>query len=141
MALTRVLATVAALTGTAVAAANPAWADDRLDGDFAFTNGPVTNTWSITTQCNAEVTCAGTVSGSTGLLVQIRRVAGGPWTIERHDVPNGIVCPDGSDGTADVVYTFDPVTLAGTLATTSKPGACNDPNPIQHQQPVSLHPL
>jgi hypothetical protein len=72
------------------------------------------------------------------MLVAIRRLAGGPWTIERHDVFNGFICADGSTGPADLLYSFDPVSLAGTISYTSKPGACNDPNAIQSQQPVSL---
>jgi hypothetical protein len=140
MAIIRAVAAAVAVTGVAIGLASPAWADDRLDGDFTFTNGATTNTWTITTQCNPEVTCAGTVSSSTGMLVQIRRLAGGPWTVERHDVPNGWTCADGSTGAADLVYSFDPATLAGTLSSTSKPGVCNDPDSARHQQPISLRP-
>ena len=103
----------AALAAAAVGLASPASADDRLDGDYTFINGPVSNTWNITTQCNAEVTCGGTISSSTGLVEQILRVAGGPWTIERTDVPNGRICPNGSTGPADLMYSFDPATLVG----------------------------
>ena len=136
--LFRAMAVAVAVTGAAVGSASPAWADDRLDGDFTFVNGPISNTWSITTQCNPDVTCGGTVSSSTGMLVAIRRVAGGPWTIEQRDVSNGWTCPDGSTGAADVTYSFDPATLAGTVSYATKPGACNDPNVLQNQQPVSL---
>src|SRR5689334_6383729 len=76
----RAIAVSGALAAVAVGLASPASADDRLDGDYTFINGPVTNTWNITTQCNAEVTCGGTISSSTGLVEQILRVAGGPWT-------------------------------------------------------------
>jgi hypothetical protein len=138
MTILRAMAATVALTGTAVGMAGPAWADEQLNGDYAFTNGPVTNTWSITTQCNQEGTCGGTISTSTGLLEQISRLAGGPWTIERTDVPNGWTCPDGSIGPADLVYSFDPVTLVGTLRSASKPGVCNDPNSIQNELPISL---
>jgi hypothetical protein len=141
MLVMRTLAIGVALAGFAAAAAGSASADDRLSGDYAFTDGPTTNTWSITTQCSPEGLCAGTVSGSTGLLVQIRKAVGGPWTVERHDVPNGWTCADGSTGAADVVYTFDPVTLAGTLSRTSIPGVCGDPNPLHAENPVVLTPL
>jgi hypothetical protein len=134
----RAVAACLALAGAAAGLASPAWADDRLDGDFTFVNGPTSNRWSITTQCNAEVTCGGTVSSSTGMVAQISRVAGGPWTIERHDVFNGWRCADGSTGAADVTYSFDPATLAGTISYATKPGACNDPNVLQNQQPISL---
>jgi hypothetical protein len=141
MAITRATAVIIALTSTAVGMASPAWADDRLDGDFTLvTDGPPT-TWSITTQCNAEHTCGGMVSTSRGWVGAISRVAGGPWTAERHDVSTGFTCPDGSTGPADLSYSFDPVSLAGTVTSTSKPGACNDPNPQQGQQPISLQPL
>ena len=138
MAIIRVTAAAVVLAGTAVATASPASADERLSGDYTFINGPVSNTWSIETQCNAEGTCGGTISSSTGLLEQIKRLAGGPWTVERQDVPNGWTCPDGSIGAADLMYSFDPATLAGTLSSTSKPGVCNDPNAIHIQQPISL---
>lgn len=141
MLIMRASAAGIALAGLAVAVAGLASADGRLNGDYAFTDGPTTNTWSITTQCSPEGLCAGTVSGSTGLLVQIRKAIGGPWTVERHDVSNGWTCPDGSTGAADVVYTFDPVTLAGTLSRTSLPGACGDPNPLHSENPVTLTPL
>jgi hypothetical protein len=138
MMIVRATAISVALTGIAIGSASPAWADERLDGEYTFINGPTSNTWSITTQCNPEATCGGSVSSSSGMLVAIRRLAGGPWTIERHDVFNGMVCADGSTGPADLLYSFDPVSLAGTISYTSKPGACNDPNSIQTQQPVSL---
>jgi hypothetical protein len=138
MMIVRKMTITAAVAGIAIGSASPAWADDRLDGEYTFINGPTSNTWSITTQCTPEATCGGTVSSSTGMLAAIRRQAGGPWTIERHDVFNGMTCADGGTGAADLVYSFDPVTLLGTISYTSKPGACNDPSSIQSQQPVSL---
>jgi hypothetical protein len=138
--ITRAAAIAVAVTGVALGVAAPASANDRLDGSFRFVNGATTNTWSITTFCNAEITCGGTVSTSTGLVASIKRVAGGPWTIDRHDVPNGFTCPDGSPAPADVLYSFDPATLVGALSAASKPGACNDPNPLFSTQPISLVP-
>jgi hypothetical protein len=141
MSMTRTMAVAAAVTCAAVGLAGPAWADEQqLDGDYTFVNGETTDTWSITTQCNAERTCGGTVSTSTGWVGAIHRAAGGPWTAERHDVSTGWTCPDGSTGPADLLYSFDPVSLAGTVNLTAKPGACNDPNQGQGQQPVSLQP-
>ena len=138
MATTRAMTVALAVTCTAVALASPARADERLDGDYSFVNGATTNTWTITTQCNAERTCAGMVSTSTGWVGAISRGAGGPWTAERRGMSNGWTCPDGSPGPADLLYSFDPVSLVGTVTSTSKPGACNAPNPQQAQQPVSL---
>jgi hypothetical protein len=141
MAITQAMAIAVAVTCTAVGLAGPAWADEQqLDGDYTFVNGAMTDTWSITTQCNAERTCGGTVSVSTGWVGAIKRVAGGPWTAERRDVSTGWTCPDGSTGPADLLYSFDPASLGGTVTSTSKPGVCNDPNPLQAQQPVSLQP-
>jgi hypothetical protein len=138
MAITRTMALAVVVTCTAVGLASPAWADERLDGDYTFVNGATTNIWNITTQCNGERTCGGTVSTSTGWVGAISRLAGGPWTAERRDVPNGWTCPDGSTGPADLLYSFDPASLVGTVNYTSKPGACNDPNSGQAQQPISL---
>jgi hypothetical protein len=141
MAVTQAMAIAIAVTGATVGLASPAWADEQqLDGNYTFVNGETTNTWSITTQCNAERTCGGTVSTSTGWVGAIKRVAGGPWTAERRDVSTGWTCPDGSTGPADLLYSFDPASLVGIVNSTSKPGACNDPNPLQGQQPVSLLP-
>jgi hypothetical protein len=137
----RVVSAAGLLAAVAVGLAGPASADDRLDGQYTFINGPTTNTWSITTQCNPEITCGGTISTSTGLIEQITRVAGGPWTIERTDVPNGRVCPDGSTGPADLMYSFDPATLVGAASFRSAPGVCGDPDWTQGQNPVSLVPL
>jgi hypothetical protein len=138
MAFTRAVAVAVAFAGTAVVSAGPAWADEQLNGDYTFINGPTMNTWTITTQCNPEGKCAGTLSTSTGLVAAIGKLPGGPWTVDRHDVPNGWRCPDGSTGRGDLSYSFDPASLAGTLSLTSKPGACNDPNVLRGQQPVSL---
>jgi hypothetical protein len=137
----RAVAASCVLAGVAVGLASPAWADDRLDGDFHFINGPTTNTWSITTQCTPEATCAGSISSSTGLLEKITRVAGGPWTIERTDVPNGRICANGSTGPADLMYSFDPATLIGAVSFRSKPGVCGDPDWTSGQNPISLVPL
>lgn len=141
MAITRAMAVAIAVTSTAIGLASPASADDRLDGDFTLVNDGPPTIWSITTQCNAERTCGGMVSTSTGWVGAISRVAGGPWTAERRDVSAGWTCPDGSTGPADLLYSFDPTSLAGTVSLTSKPGVCNDPNPLQGQQPISLQPL
>ena len=140
MAFTHVIAAAVAVTCTAIGLASPAWADAQLDGDYTFVDGPTTMTWSITTRCNAERTCGGTISTSRGWVGAIHRVAGGPWTAERRGVPNGWTCPDGSTGPADLSYAFDPESLAGTVILVSKPGVCNDPNSQQGQQPVSLQP-
>jgi hypothetical protein len=141
MAITRTMAVAVSVTCTAVGLASPAWADQQqLDGDYTFVNGATTNIWSITTQCNAERTCGGTVSTSTGWVGAISRLAGGPWIVERRDASNGWTCADGSTGPADLVYSFDPASLVGTVSYTSKPGVCNEPNPGQAQQPISLQP-
>lgn len=141
MGIVRAAAIAIAITGTGIGSASPAWADERLDGEYTFINGPTSNTWSITTQCNQETTCGGTISTSTGLLEQISRVAGGPWTVERHDVPNGRICADGSTGPADLMYSFDPTTLVGAASFRSKPGVCGDPDWTQGENPISLVPL
>ncbi|AMO59139.1 putative secreted protein [Mycolicibacterium phlei] len=135
-----VCATAVAFTAVAAATAAPATAQGRLDGAFTFVNGPTTNQWYITSQCNPEGVCAGTVTTSTGVIAHIGRTADGPWTVSRHDVPNGWICPDGSTAPGDQTYTFDPVTLAGTLSATSRPGACGNPEPAHMEQPISLHP-
>ncbi len=137
MAITRALGVAVALAGGAIGLASPAWADG-LDGDYTFTNGATTNTWTITTQCNPEGVCAGTVSGSTGLLAQIRKPADGPWTVERHDVPDAWSCLDVGTGPADQLYSFDPATLVGTLTVTPESGVCNEPFPGHAEYPISL---
>jgi hypothetical protein len=141
MVLARATAAAAVITGIAIALASPARADERLDGDYRFVNGATTNTWVITTQCNPEGLCGGTVSSSTGMIAHISKRAGGPWTVERHDVFNGRPCPDGGTGPADLTYSFDPASLVGNLRYTWKAGTCNDPNPGESEQPISLQPV
>lgn len=141
MAITRATAAAVVLAGAAVGVAAPAAAQGRLEGEFRFLNGPTSNTWAITTQCNPEGRCGGTVSSSTGMIAQIGRQADGPWVVERHDVFNGRPCADGTTGPADLTYSFDPATLAGSLRYAWKAGSCNDPNPGESEQPVSLQPL
>jgi hypothetical protein len=80
----------------------------------------------------------GTVSTSTGLIASISRQTGGPWVVSRHDVPNGLPCPDGGSGPADVRYSVDPVTLGGVVSYTSKPGACNNPSSVHVENPIRL---
>ena len=138
MAIVRMFTAAVAVTGIAVGLASPARAEDRLDGSYTFVDGATTNTWSITTFCNPEITCGGSVSSSTGMIANITRVAGGPWTIERHDVPNGRMCADGSTGKADLLYAFDPVSLAGAITTTLQPGVCGIPDGGVEQRPISL---
>lgn len=141
MRTTRVAAVAVAFAGIAVGSAVPAWAEQPLQGEYTFVNGPTVNRWAITTRCNPEGKCGGTLTTSTGLTAAIKKAPGGPWTVDRRDVPNGWICPDGSTGAGDVSYAFDPATLAGTVSLTSKPGACNDPNVLQAQHPVSLQPV
>jgi hypothetical protein len=136
----RIAVVAVAVMAAGLGSAAPAWADGRLDGHFTFINGPTTNTWTITTQCNPEGTCGGTVSSSTGMLAKISRVTNGPWVVERHDVPNGRICADGSTGPADLMYSFDSATLVGALSFSSKPGVCGDPNATYGQNPISLVP-
>lgn len=141
MVITRAMAAAVAITGAAVGLASPAWADGRLEGEYRLINGTTSTTWSITTQCNPEGYCGGTISSSTGMIAQISRQADGPWLVERHDVFNGRPCADGATGPADLTYSFDQATLAGSLRYTWKSGSCNDPNPGQSEQPISLQPL
>ncbi|MDQ2637650.1 MAG: hypothetical protein M3Y83_12310 [Actinomycetota bacterium] len=140
MVIRRATVAAAALTGAAIGLASPAWSDGRLDGEYRFVNGPTTNTWSITSQCNAEDFCGGTVSSSTGMIAQIRRQVDGPWLVERHDVFNGRLCADGSTGPADLTYSFDPVSLAGSLRYAWEAGSCGDPHPGESAEPISLQP-
>lgn len=135
------MAAAVTLIGAAIGLAGPAWADGRLEGQYRLINGATSNTWAITTQCNPEGYCAGTVSSSTGMIAQISKQPDGPWTVERHDVFNGRPCADGSTGPADLTYSFDPASLAGNLRYTWKAGTCNDPAAGQSDQPISLQPL
>ncbi|MGV0794665.1 hypothetical protein [Mycolicibacterium sp. XJ1819] len=139
--LTRAMVVGVAVAGVAIGSAAPAWAVDRLEGDYRYTNGATVNTWTITSQCNPEGLCGGTVSSSTGMLVHIGKQIDGPWTVNRHDVPNGRVCADGSTGPADQSYSFDPVSLTGTLSYSWPAGTCGDPHPGHAEEPISLTPL
>src|SRR5207244_11856816 len=84
MAITQATAIAVAVTSTAIGLAGPAWADERLDGDYTLISDGPAITWSITTQCNAERTCGGMVSTSRGWVGAISRVAGWAWAAGSH---------------------------------------------------------
>jgi hypothetical protein len=44
MVIIRATAAAIAFAGIAIGLASPAWADERLDGDYTFINGATTNT-------------------------------------------------------------------------------------------------
>src|SRR4051812_49781983 len=112
MTITRAMAITVAVTCTAIGLASPAWADEQLDGDYTFVDGPMTTTWSITTQCSAELTCGGTVSTSRGWVGAINRVAGGPSTAARPNASTARSSPGGTTCTAKPLATSGPASPA-----------------------------
>jgi len=133
-------AILAALGACAVGLAGPALADDSLNGHYqAFVDGSRTNPLGgiliLNTTCDPAGNCSGWVSTPKTWGAAISKPPGGSWTISRTD-PQGWTCPNGGNAPADLVYTFDPGSLAGTLTATKAAGGCGDP-----ATPTNTHSL
>lgn len=132
---------LAALGACALGMAGPALADDSLNGHYsAFVDGSRSNPLAqailiINTQCDPAGNCTGWVSTPKTWGAAINKPPGGEWTISRTD-PTAWTCPDGSQAPADLVYTFAPTTLAGSLTATKAAGGCGDP-----ATPTATHSL
>lgn len=126
MTLVRVVSTLAALGGAAVVFAGPASAeelsgmyDQYVQGSRQFTvlgteqwPDPDTDThwyWTLT-PCGDGCT---TVTSQTGGWTQEMRLIDGRWQFNRPN-PAGATC-DGVRQPSTFEYSFDPVTLTGTL--------------------------
>lgn len=133
-------AILAALGGCAIGMAGPVLADDSLNGHYqAIVDGSRTNPLStilnLNTNCDPADNCTGWVSTPKTWGAPINKPPGGSWTISRTD-PRGWTCDDGSTAAADLVYTFAPTSLAGSITATKAAGGCNDPT-----RPTTTHSL
>jgi hypothetical protein len=142
--LARGLAAAAVFTAAAVGSATPAWADDPLDGTFAYTEpGALSSTWTLFSTCvkacNASspdctrphydlgVGCTMHVASSmpaqstrderNATYSGNARLVNGLWTLSAYK-PDGMLCPDGSTAPSLENYAFDDVTLTGTRTVT-----------------------
>ena len=131
---------LAALVTFTVGMAGPALADDGLNGHYqAIVDGSRSNPLSeiliINTNCDAAGNCTGWVSTPKTWGAAISKPPGGSWSTSHTD-PVGWTCADGSKAPADLVYTFAPATLAGSITSTKAAGGCGDP-----ARPTNTHSL
>jgi hypothetical protein len=125
------LVPIGAAAACSIGFAAPALADSSLNGHYqASVNGsrsdPLGGILLINSQCNPTGNCTGWVSTPKTWGAAISKPPGGPWTISRTDSA-AWACPDGSKAPADVVYSFDAASLAGSVTATKASGACGDP--------------
>ncbi|HTQ18282.1 hypothetical protein [Mycobacterium sp.] len=141
MRIVRLLPTaILAVVGCAVATAGPALADDSLNGHyFAVVDGSRSNLLStiltFQTTCDPAGNCTGWVTTPKTWGAPVSKPPGGSWTINRTDRA-GWTCPNGGTAPADLVYTFAPANLAGSIITTKAAGGCGDP-----ARPTTTHSL
>jgi hypothetical protein len=131
---------LAVLGGCAVSMAAPVLADDSLNGHYqAVVDGSRTNPLGgiliVNSQCDPTGNCTGWVSTPKTWGAAINKSPGGSWTINRTD-PTAWTCGDGSKASADLVYSFAPPGLAGSITSTKAAGGCGDPG-----TPTTTHSL
>ncbi len=113
-------ATVAAVVvGLALALAGPALADGGFNGVYLYTpelGDPGTAT--VSSNCETDG-CVAHIAGEEGNVQGDATLMGGQWTLRVRN-PAGDIC-DGNTYPADQVYTWDAVTLKGTLVSNYGP--------------------
>jgi hypothetical protein len=126
------------LAAVAVGTASTAWADQTMSGHYIKTStdpetGHSTNYDWYFTPCGdgcAEVKTNGTASGQARLI-------NGQWTL---DLAADAICDDGTSVNKAVNshYTWDRVTLTGTVLVTAKVAACGRPGGYTQTNNIQL---
>ncbi|MGV0740746.1 hypothetical protein [Mycolicibacterium sp. XJ870] len=115
--------TVAAVVASlSLAFAGPALADEGFNGNYRYEpeiGDPGTAT--VTSNCATEG-CVAHIVGEQGYVQGDAILQGGQWILRVHNRA-GDIC-DGNTYPADQVYTWDPITLRGTLVSNYGP-ACD----------------
>jgi hypothetical protein len=124
-------AILAVLGGCAVSMAGPVLADESLNGHFqtivdGTRSNPLGDILIVNTKCDPAGDCTGWVSTPKTWGAPINKPPGGSWAISRTDSA-AWTCADGSRAPADLVYTFAPTSLAGSITATKAAGGCGDP--------------
>lgn len=114
-----------------VAMSGVAAADDSLNGHyFAVVDGARSHLLStilmFNTTCDSAGNCNGSVTTPKTWEATVNKAPGGPWTINRTDA-HGWTCADGTVVAADLVYSFAPGTLTGSITSTKAAFGCGDP--------------
>jgi hypothetical protein len=126
MTMRRVLATAVVAAGFSLGFATPAWAND-FSGTYALNlvgaSGGSHTSWTTHSTCAPSGGCVAHVVSSTGWSGDAQ-LADGHWsmTVAR---PDGQSCPDGSRHSEFQTWSWDAVTLGGTVSGVSTdPMAC-----------------
>lgn len=113
-------ATLAAVVaGLSLVLAGPARADDGFNGVYRYEpqlGDPTLVT--VSSNCATEG-CVAHIAGERGNVQGDATLTGGVWTLSVRN-PVGDIC-EGNRYPADQVYTWDPVTLQGTLSSAYGP--------------------
>lgn len=98
-----------AINGTFSVVSNGEWArmNDRYQDEPT-----VRSTWTVTSTCSTEITCAGKVTSSLGWTEDIYTTSG-TWYV-KHYVPDWIPCPDGTRAPGLQIYRFNHANEEGT---------------------------
>jgi hypothetical protein len=120
--ITRATAAAVVFAGVTLGLACPAWADE-LGGTYTFYGDFGNSTWTITSQCEGampgECTAAHVVS-SAGWQGDARLI-NGLWTMTGPQRANLLKCDNGSFGPGAFIYSFDAVSLIGTVTAPASP--------------------
>lgn len=108
--------------------AGPALADDGFNGVYRYQPdlGDPGNA-TVSSTCATEG-CVAHIVGEKGNVQGDVILRGGQWTLSVHN-PAGDIC-DGNTYPADQVYTWDPVTLHGTLVSNYGPACDGTPGTV-----------
>ena len=133
MTITRGLGSVIFAGVAAVALAGPARANPIFEGDYTFAGGDITRPWHATS-CGLAYPCthidAPPVSGKAGFGGDAK-IANTPfWILTLHDVPDTVVCADGSSapGTIHYQWSIEPP-FSGNASTWPTVGVCGGDPP------------
>src|SRR6478609_1766393 len=106
-------AVIAAMASVSVATAGPAFADDPMNGQYAYTSDTGEHSSATITSTCQDEGCVAHVVGVKGNVQGDATFTGGRWNLSVTN-PQGDIC-DNKAFPADQVYSWDPVTLTGTL--------------------------
>jgi hypothetical protein len=134
MTVSRWLSSAVIFAGVSVGLARPASADPAppggFDGTYTYTGAGITQTW-IATSCGTGCTHieASPVADQAGFSGDAKMGYGG-WELTRLNVPDAVLCKDGSLAPGNITYRWNP----GWADTWTSVGVCGDPPRTMYQQ-------
>ena len=144
MTITRKLSSVMFAGIAAVALAGPADADSPVfEGVYTYHGEGIERTWTATS-CGLAYACshidAPPSGGEPGFGGDANIAGNTPnWILTVYNLPNAVVCADGSRAPGNVKYTwsFDPP-FSGQTMTWTTVGVCGDPPKVYQESGFTL---